>query len=170
MGLKEYDYRVPNDAKPILNENGKVIGIATHDASFDYSKEGKNFLQSNFQNAIDLLPEHGYSFEQDGSIITTRVIRGYKGDRTNPEGIYEFVERTEGENKTYILTHDTLDGNSIKRAVMIENGCIREAEGFNSLNEKVLLEEIKSFFGEFNGCKSYTNPSRSNSTGIHYSS
>lgn len=36
---------LPKDAKPIVNIEQKVIGIATNDGSFDYTQEGFKFLK-----------------------------------------------------------------------------------------------------------------------------
>ena len=37
---------VPKDSKFLCNEKGEIVGILTHDGSFDYSEEGRRFMSS----------------------------------------------------------------------------------------------------------------------------
>lgn len=169
MGSKESDCRVPEDSRFIKNNKGGIIGIQTSDTSFDYSKEGKRFLQSTLDNAIHLLPEKPVVFSDNGLSITSRVVRGYRGDQINP-GVYEFVERTEEGITTYILTHDTLsDSGSMIRAVRIEDRVIKKTEGFAGYEGDILVGKINSFLREFVTCSSYSKINGDNETGIHYS-
>jgi len=67
MGSKECDFRkdlgIGKDSsfKVIHNEEGSLVGIATSDASLDYSQNGQNFLRSEVTK--DIKPSHNHRNE-----------------------------------------------------------------------------------------------------------
>lgn len=120
------------------------------------------------ERAISLLPKTGVIFSQEGSSIEIRVVRGYKdkGEKSLT-GVYDFIERKDGQETTYILTQDSLPS-AIIRGVVIKDGFITQTVGFERFGGKIRKENIKDLFDGFNSCEEHRVIDKNTQTGVHH--